>query len=104
MLRLNLIGWIDIAAAFLIYYTVSPVPSPIPEIHTIFLLVKGGIGFFPLQGVTPILMPIYYLGGVADILSAVILLLGTPPILAEYTPVIAGLLMIKGVWTFTSML
>lgn len=104
MLRLNIIGWIDIAAAILIHYTVTPVPSPIPEIHTAFLLMKGGIGFFPLEGLTPVLLPIYYLGGVADILSAVILLLGSPPVLSEYTSIIAGFLMIKGVWTFTSML
>lgn len=104
MFRLNVIGWIDIAAAILIFYTASPIPSPIPEVHTLFLLVKGSIGFLPLSGPNPLLLPIFYLGGVADILSAIILITGTPPVFAEYSSIIGGLLLLKGVWTFTSLL
>ena len=105
MFNFNLLGWIDITAAILLYFTVSPIPEPVAHAHSIFLFLKGFIGFIDFGANPPsILLPIYLLGGAADILSAAILLTGTPPIMADYKNIIAGLLFLKGLWTFSSFM
>jgi len=105
MFNFNLLGWIDITAAVILYFTVSPVPDPVANAHAYFLFLKGFIGFIDFGSNPPGgLMPLFLLGGAADILSAMILFTGTPPILADYKEIIAGLLFIKGLWTFSAFL
>ncbi len=90
------LGLTDLASGLLIFFTVSPVPTGIAEIHAIFLIVKG-VGTI-IQAV-PLPSPIYYLGGPADLISASIILIGQPPILAEYKTILAGILILKGTWS-----
>ncbi|MFB6174350.1 MAG: hypothetical protein ABEJ87_00045 [Candidatus Nanohalobium sp.] len=90
-------GMLDLLSGILLLFTASPIPQNIATVHAWFLIFKGAatvIRPLPLGG-----MPIYVLGGAADILSATILFIGTPPILAGYKSYIAGFLFLKGVWT-----
>lgn len=90
-------GALDLLSGLLLLFTVSPIPENIAAIHAWFLIFKGTatlIRPMPLGG-----MPIYVLGGAADILSATILFLGQPPILVGYKTYISGFLFLKGVWS-----
>lgn len=101
MIRPDPIGFIDILAGFLLYFTVSPLPATVAQIHAIFLIYKGAgsmTPFIPLAG-----MPIFILGGAADIMSAFILYTGTPPILGGIKVWIAGILFIKGLFSLIAL-
>lgn len=99
MINFNVLGWIDILAAVMLYYTVSPVPEIVAVSHAGFLFLKGLIGFIPM-GPNPALTGIYILGAGADILSGAILLVGQPPVLADYSSFIGIILILKGSWSF----
>lgn len=101
MFRFDVLGFIDVFAAVLLYLTVSPIPEPVAHAHAGFLFMKGISGFIdPLK----LPLPFFIIGGGADILSAAILITGTPPILIDYKNIIAGLLFLKGLWTFSSFM
>lgn len=96
-IRFDPMGALDVLSGLLLLFTVSPIPENIASIHAWFLIFKGTASIvrpIPLGG-----MPIFVLGGAADILSATILFLGTPPILMDYKVYISGFLFLKGVWT-----
>lgn len=96
-IKLDPLGGLDILSGLLLIFTVSPVPENIALAHAFFLIFKGlgtVIRPLPLGG-----MPVYVLGGAADILSATILFLGTPPLFVDYKLYISGFLFLKGVWT-----
>lgn len=101
MIRPDPLGAIDILSGILIIYTVSSLPETVLLLHASFLLFKG-FGTIIRPEILP--MPIFVLGGFADIMSAAILLTGTPPILGDYINYIAGILLIKGVWSGLAML
>ena len=88
-------GLADLASGLLLLFTASPIPSGIAEIHALFLIIKG-IG--TMVQVIPLPTPVYYLGGPADLMSASILLVGHPPIFADYKTILSGVLMLKGAW------
>lgn len=90
---------LDITVGILLLYTQVGIPVWISEIHAWFLILKGVATIVSL----PLPHPVYILGGFADILSAVILYVGTPPILAAYDVYLAGFLLFKGLWTFLGM-
>ncbi len=105
MFNFNLLGWVDITAALMLYFTVSAVPEPLAHTHAAFLFIKGVIGFIDFGANPPaFLTPLFLVGGAADILSAMMLFTGTPPILVDYKEIIAGLLFAKGLWTFSAFL
>ena len=92
----DFMGPIDILSGLLVFFTVSPIPTGLAQIHAGFLIYKGigsHVRYIPLP------MPVFYLGGFADLISAAILFVGTPPILADYSIYLAGALLLKGVWT-----
>lgn len=93
MLRPDPVGGLDMLSGFLMFHTVSVVPEFFAVSHASFLLIKGGgtvlkFPVFPL--------PIFIIGGAADVVSGAILLTGDPAFLAGYKEVIAGLLFAKG--------
>jgi len=95
--RLDPLGMLDLLSGILLLFTVSPIPADISAIHAWFLIFKGTatiIRPIPLGG-----MPVFILGGAADIISAGILFFGQPPILLDYKMHISGFLFLKGVWT-----
>jgi len=104
MVNFNILGWIDIFAAIILYYTVSPIPEPVAHFHAFFLFFKGFIGFIEFSNPPSILLPVYMLGGAADIMSAAILITGSPPVFEDYKNIIAGLLTLKGLWTFSNFM
>jgi hypothetical protein len=89
-------GLTDLTSGLLIFFTVSPIPTGVAEIHALFLIYKG---LASIVRYIPMPMPVFYLGGFADLISASILFIGTPPILADYSVYLAGFLLLKGVWT-----
>ncbi|MFB6159377.1 MAG: hypothetical protein ABEJ95_07035 [Candidatus Nanohalobium sp.] len=89
-------GLADILSGILLFFTVSPVPTGLAQLHAGFLVFKGVMSY---QKTVPLPTPVYYLGGFADLFSAAILFFGTPPVLAEYSTYFAGLLFFKAVWT-----
>jgi hypothetical protein len=89
-------GLADLLSGLLILFTVSPVPTGIAEIHAFFLITKG-VGTMIRD--IPLPSPFFYLGGPADLMSASILLIGQPPILADYKTILSGILIVKGAWT-----
>lgn len=96
-IRLDPMGALDLLSGLLLLFTTSPVPENIATFHAWFLIFKGSASILrpvPMGG-----LPVYVLGGAADILSATILFLGTPPVLVEYKMWISGFLFLKGVWT-----
>ncbi|MFB6099754.1 MAG: hypothetical protein ABEK16_00640 [Candidatus Nanohalobium sp.] len=94
-------GLADLASGLLLLFTASPIPAGIAEIHAIFLIVKG-LG--TMIRALPLPTPFYYLGGPADLISASILLVGQPPLFAEYKSILAGILMLKGLWSSFSLM
>lgn len=99
-MRPDPLGITDFLSGALLMYTVSPIPAAIAEIHSIFLLAKGAATILEI----PMPMPVYYLGGAADLLSATILYTGNPPILEAAAPILAGILFLKGVLTSLTMI
>lgn len=104
LFNFNVLGWIDIAAGIMLYFTVSPLPAVVSTAHAAFLILKGSMGFFPQLGGMQGLIPLYIIGGAADIMSSAILLTGQPPVLAGYKMYIAGLLLLKGLWSLSGMM
>jgi hypothetical protein len=87
---------VDIVAGVMLYFTVSAIPTGLAQFHAFFLIFKGTgsiIESFPLP------LPMYVLGGAADIMSAAILITGRPPILVGYKTWIAAILFVKGAWS-----
>jgi hypothetical protein len=104
MARIKFYDWAaltDIASGLLVLFTQTPIPDGITEIHAGFLLIKGALTMLPVQ-IMP--TPFFYLGGFADLVSAAILFTGQPPLITQYNKYIAGLLLLKGVWTNLSIL
>ena len=92
---LDPIGWLDVLSGALLYFTVSPIPIVLAESHAFFLLIKG-TGTLIKPSIFP--LPVFILGSGADIISASIILVGQPPVLAEYKLLISGILFLKGAW------
>ena len=91
---------IDILSGLLVFFTQTPIPDGITEIHAGFLLVKGVLTMLPVRMPTPF----FYLGGFADLISATILFTGQPPLLTQYNSYVSGFLLLKGVWSSFSLL
>jgi hypothetical protein len=101
ILRPDPLGITDILSGILLLFTVSHIPVVISEIHAAFLIFKGiGSMLKPL----PLPLPVYYLGGPADIMSAAILYTGSPPILADYKIYLAYILLFKGIWSVSGIM
>lgn len=85
----------------MLWFTVTPLPESVSQIHAGFLIFKAFASF-----VRPVHLPLpfFIIGGAADIMSAAILVTGQPPILAEYKIHLAVMLSLKGGWTFTNFL
>ena len=95
ILRIDVLGTLDIISGILVYFTQSFVPTPIAYVHTGILLFKGIGGMIrPLK----LPFPVFVLGSMADVLSAAIIFTGTPPILVDYKSYIAAALFFKGLW------
>jgi len=92
--KLDPLGTTDIISAVLVYSTQSFMPPEILHVHAGVLITKGIATNIELR------LPFfaYVLGNMADVLSAAILFTGTPPLLGEYKELIAGILLIKGLW------
>jgi len=93
MLKPDPIGGLDFLSGVLMFHTASPVPELFAVSHASFLLFKGGgtllkFPIFPL--------PIFIIGGAADIVSGAILITGNPAFLGGYKEIIAGALIVKG--------
>ncbi|MFB6214082.1 MAG: hypothetical protein ABEJ07_05985 [Candidatus Nanohaloarchaea archaeon] len=101
VLRPDPLGALDILAGILLWMTVSPLPVVLAQVHAGFLIAKGGgsmirARFMPL--------PVFVIGGAADVISAAVLFTGKPPVLAGYKGWIAGALFLKGVFTLLSFM
>lgn len=103
MLRPNLTSLIDLLVGLLLLGTASPVPEWFAGMHAYFLITKGIIFQFQLPNMSAF-TPLLLLGGAADIMSAAILLIGTPPILADYAVYLAAFLFLKGFISLISFL
>lgn len=94
-------GALDLLAGILLWTTVSPLPVILAQIHAGFLIGKGGATM--IEGrFLPI--PVFVLGGAADLMSAAILFTGKPPLLVGYKSWIAGALFLKGLWALMSFM
>jgi len=100
MIRPDPIGFFDILVGVLLLFTTSPIPVAVAEIHAYFLIIKG-VGTVIKQVRFP--LPVFVLGGAADLLSATILFTGTPPILESYKTLMSGILFLKGVLSMLSL-
>jgi hypothetical protein len=97
VIRPDPLGLIDLASGVLLYFTASPLPEFVAVAHSGFLVFKG-LGTI-VQPV-PLPMPVFFLGGAADLLSAAIMVTGQPPLIGETVKDGASLvLFLKGVWT-----
>jgi hypothetical protein len=95
LINFNLFSIVDILSGLLMLGTVTPLPLWFENFHAYFLISKGSLTMIkplPLQHVYHLLI----LGGGADILSAILLFLGEPPIFADYKILISGFLLFKG--------
>lgn len=102
MIRPDPPGLLDLLSGVLLFFTTSALPASVAQGHAAFLTYKGlgtTVKPVPLLG-----MPIFVLGGAADIMSAAILFTGTPPVLASYKTWIAGALFLKGVYSLMAMM
>lgn len=101
MIRPDPIGMLDLGSGILMIFTVSAVPEFIALAHAYFLIFKGG-GTMLAAPVFP--MPIFIIGGAADVISAGILLTGQPPLIGGFKEIIAGILLIKGVLSLVTLM
>lgn len=97
MLKPDPIGIIDLLSGLLLWFTISPVPAEVAQVHAGFLIFKG-IGTMAKPEIFP--MPVYVLGMTADLMSAAILFTGKPPLLVDYKIFFSGFLFLKGIWSF----
>ncbi len=95
------LGLLDLLSGALLWFTIAPIPAIMAQGHAGFLIFKGLIDIFPAPRMP---LPVYVLGGAADVLSAAILFTGNPPVLAGYKEWIAGALFLKGVFTLMSFM
>ncbi len=93
-------GIFDIISGIFLYFTLSPIPESVAIAHALFLIYKGSATLFPL----PLGMPGFVLGSAADLMSATILITGSPPLLGDYKIFIAGFLFLKGLMGFLSLM
>lgn len=98
---LDPLGWLDMLSGLFLFFTVTVVPTEVAHLHAGFLIFKG-LGTMIRELHLPV--PVYYLGGGADLMSSAMLLFGKPPILQEYKIFIVGFLFLKGVWTSLSLM
>lgn len=99
-MKFSLISTLDIFIGIFLYYTESVVPTGLAEAHAGFLIFKGAVTqLIPLP-----IPPIYVLGNFADIISAVIVYTGKPPILGGYKEFIAFFLLQKGLLGLLGMM
>lgn len=96
----SLTGIFDIISGIFLYFTLSPIPAVISTFHALFLIYKGSATIVPL----PLGMPGFILGSAADLMSAAILLTGSPPLLGDYKIFLAGFLLLKGLMGFLSIM
>ncbi|MFB6200191.1 MAG: hypothetical protein ABEJ83_04880 [Candidatus Nanohaloarchaea archaeon] len=104
IIRPDPIGALDLLVGIMLLFTPSPLPLTFAYAHSGFLIFKGAgtiIGPFKLRWFGT---PLFVFGGAADILSAAILFVGQPPILAEYKAVISLVLAAKGGLTLVRFL
>lgn len=101
MIRPDPIGMLDLGSGLLLLYTVSPIPEVVAATHAYFLLVKGG-GTMLTAPIFP--LPVFILGGAADVISAAILLTGQPPVFGGFKEIIAGALFLKGVLSLVTLM
>lgn len=101
IIRPDPLGITDVISGILLLLTTSAIPVWIGEIHAAFLIAKG-IG--SMLKPVPLPLPVYYLGGPADIMSAGILYMGQPPILADYKIYLAYILLFKGIWSVSGLM
>ncbi|EGQ43621.1 MAG: hypothetical protein J07AB43_16120 [Candidatus Nanosalina sp. J07AB43] len=101
LLKPDPLGSIDLLSAVLVYFTQSFMPPGIVQVHAGVLVVKG-LGTVIRPARLPFSM--FVLGGMADVLSAAILFTGTPPVLNSYKQIVAGALLIKGLWSLFGLM
>ncbi|MFB6147850.1 MAG: hypothetical protein ABEJ66_03115, partial [Candidatus Nanohaloarchaea archaeon] len=64
--------------------------------HSAFLVTKGSGSLLEAR-ILP--LPVFVIGGAADLMSAAILFTGRPPVLVGYKNWLAGALFLKGLYT-----
>lgn len=92
-IRFDPAGLLDIVVGVMLFYTESVIPVSIARTHSFFLMYKGAASMLPFL---PLGMPGFIIGNAADIMSAAILFIGTPPVLGGFKVWIAGALFLKG--------
>lgn len=100
-LRLDPLGALDVLAGVLLWMTVSPLPVVLAQLHAGFLVFKGS-GSLLDANVFP--LPVFVIGGAADLMSAAILFTGRPPVLVGVKNWLAFALFLKGVFTLLSLM
>lgn len=101
MLRPSFAGLTDIVSATLVLFTSSFLPELFLQYHAAFLYFKGITTMIdPIR----LPMPVFYIGGMADVLSAAIIFTGNPVFLADYKNWVAAVLFLKGILVFPTML
>ena len=100
VVRFSLTGIFDIVSGIFLYFTVSPLPAIVATVHAVFLVYKGTASIMPL----PLGMPGFILGSAADLMSAVILMTGQPPLLGGFKEAIAAFLFLKGIMGFLALM
>ena len=101
MIKPDPIGMLDLGSGLLMIYTVSPVPEVIALAHAYFLIFKGA-GTMLTAPIFPV--PIFIIGGAADLISAAILFFGQPPLIGGYKEIIAGILFTKGLLSIMTLM
>jgi len=98
----DIFSYADITLAVMLLFTPSPLPEIFTHFHIAVLAWKGIAGINPTKinlipmFLTPIIMPVMM---AVDIVSAAVVIVSEPPFLASHKEVIAGMVLIKGVFT-----
>jgi hypothetical protein len=98
----DIFSYADIALAVMLFLSPSHLPEIITHTHCFILFYKGLAGVNPLRinlipmFLAPVLSPILIF---VDVVSASLVLISDPVILAGQKEIIAGLVMLKGVFT-----
>lgn len=101
MLRPDPIGMFDLAVGVLMFFTSSPVPEVFATAHAGVLVFKGFGTMLKFNLFPPGSGALF---GMADLISAGILFVGQPPLLADFKEIISIVLVAKGGLMFTWLL
>lgn len=102
----DVFSYADLVLAAMLYMMPSPIPEALSLFHISVLAWKGLAGVWPFFNLIPqFIGPVFFpVAIVIDLVSASLVMMGQPPFLAAHKEIIAGMVLLKGVFSALTQL